>query len=80
MINQKNNQHSPINPAHYKDDIECVDALRAVLTEEEFLGYCRGSAIAYLWRIGRKDAPRQEAQKAMWYVSWLAGVDPRENS
>lgn len=69
-----------INPEHYKGDIECIDALRSVLSEEEFRGYCRGSALAYLWRLGKKDAIEQEASKALWYVSWLAGHDPRNGS
>lgn len=65
------------NPEHYKGEIECIDALRQVMSEEEFRGYCRGSALAYLWRMGRKDEVQQEAKKAAWYVSWLAGKDPR---
>lgn len=69
-----------INPGHYKSgDIECIDAIRSALTPEEFRGYCKGSALAYLWRLGRKDAPEQEAKKAAWYVSWLAGLDPRKS-
>jgi len=68
----------PINPRHYQGDIECIDALAAALTEEEFRGYLRGTAMAYLWRLGRKDSAEQDARKALWYVSWLAGKDPRE--
>ena len=68
----------PVNPSHYqRGDVECIDALRAALTPEEFRGYCKGSAMAYLWRLGQKDAPEQEAKKAAWYISWLAGKDPR---
>lgn len=68
----------PVNPDHYKSgSIECIDALRSALTPEEFRGYCKGSAMAYLWRLGQKDAPEQEARKASWYVAWLAGQDPR---
>lgn len=71
----------PVNPDHYKRNpevpIECIDALRACLSPEEFRGYCKGSAMAYLWRLGQKDAPEQEARKASWYLSWLAGRDPR---
>lgn len=68
----------PVNPSHYQQgEIECIDALRAALTPEEFRGYCKGSAMAYLWRLGRKDAPEQEAKKALWYINWLAGKDPR---
>ncbi len=68
----------PVNPSHYQQgEIECIDALRAALTPEEFRGYCKGSAMAYLWRLGHKDAPEQEAKKALWYINWLAGKDPR---
>ena len=68
----------PVNPNHYKSgSVECIDALRACLSPEEFRGYCKGSAMAYLWRLGQKDAPEQEARKANWYISWLAGQDPR---
>jgi hypothetical protein len=70
--------NDPVNPSHYKSgEIECIDALRAALTPEEFRGYCKGSAMAYLWRLGQKDAPEQEAKKALWYINWLAGKDPR---
>ena len=65
------------NPPHYRGEVECIDALRAVMSEEEFRGYCRGSALAYLWRMGKKDKVEQEASKALWYISWLAGKDPR---
>ena len=68
----------PINPPHYRGEIEAIDALRAAMTEEEFRGFCRGTAMAYLWRLGRKDPAEQDARKALWYVSWLAGKDPRE--
>jgi hypothetical protein len=69
-----------VNPSHYRrGDVECIDALRACLTEEEFRGYCKGSAMAYLWRDGEKDDPKQEAGKASWYVQWLRGLDPRES-
>ena len=68
----------PVNPSHYQQgEIECIDALKAALTPDEFRGYCKGSAMAYLWRLGQKDAPEQEARKAGWYISWLAGRDPR---
>ena len=66
-----------INPEHYQGDIECIDALQAALTPEELQGYVKGSAMAYLWRCGKKDAPEQEARKAIWYITWLTGKDPR---
>ena len=68
---------SPINPAHYRDEIECIDAIRAQLTDDEWRGYLRGQVAKYNWRMGRKDAAEQEAKKLLWYASWLAGIDPR---
>ena len=67
-----------INPPHYqRSEVECIDALRACMTPEEFRGYCKGSAMAYLWRLGQKDHAVQEAKKAGWYIAWLSGTDPR---
>ena len=67
-----------VYPPHYqRGDVECIDALKACMTPEEFRGYCKGTAMAYLWRLGQKDYVVQEARKAAWYVAWLAGSDPR---
>ena len=34
------------NPDHYNQgDIECIDAIRAMLTDEEFIGYLRGNSL-----------------------------------
>ena len=66
-------------PAHYAStDIECIDAIRAQLTEDEWRGFLRGQVAKYNWRMGRKDATEQEAGKLLWYATWLAGSDPRE--
>ena len=68
----------PINPNHYKKgEIEAIDAIKSALTEDEWRGFLKGTAIAYLWRLGHKDAVEQDARKTLWYVSWLAGKDPR---
>jgi len=84
MPNEKPNKREipmsdPINPNHYKKgEIEAIDAIRSALTEDEWRGFLKGTAIAYLWRLGHKDAVEQDASKTLWYVSWLAGKDPRE--
>lgn len=66
------------SPSHYKKGgIECIDAIRSALTEDEFRGFCKGTALAYIWRLGHKDAAEIDAAKTEWYVSWLKGVDPR---
>ncbi len=51
---------------HYRT--MCVqpwDALEAWLTHEEFRGYLRGTAIAYLARAGRKGDAREDVAKAV---------------
>jgi len=68
-----------INPNHYRDDIECIDAMRAQMTDDEWRGYLRGQVIKYCWRMGRKDAAQQDAKKLLWYATFLAGDDPRED-
>ena len=76
---RKEPQVDPVNPSHYKKgDIECIDAIKSALTPDEWRGFLKGTAIAYLWRLGHKDAVEQDARKTLWYVSWLANQDPRE--
>lgn len=69
----KNEVH---NPQHYKLDglnIEVVDVIRAVLTDEEFKGWCKGNALKYLMRAGKKDKSKekQDFAKAGVFISWL---------
>lgn len=62
------------SPKHYKLpglNIESVDVLRSVLTPEEFKGFCRGNALKYLIRAGRKDSELQDIKKAGVYIEWL---------
>lgn len=64
------------NPEHYKLDglnIEVVDVIRAVLTDEEFKGWCKGNALKYLMRAGKKDKSKekQDFAKAGVFISWL---------
>lgn len=61
-----------INPDHYKQGgIECIDAMKASMTEEQFQGYLKGQVIKYLWRLGLKDSAVQDARKAQWYLDRL---------
>ena len=56
-------------PPHYRQgDIECIDAIRAALTEEEFRGYLKGNALKYVWRERHKGGD-QDLRKAEWYLS-----------
>lgn len=56
-------------PSHYtQGSIECIDAIRAALTPEEFRGYCKGNAIKYVWRERTKES-NKSLKKAMWYAA-----------
>jgi hypothetical protein len=62
-----------INPDHYKrGSIECIEAIEAALTPEEFRGYCKGNVIKYVWRERMKGGGESLA-KAMWYLRRLVG-------
>lgn len=63
----------PVNhPPHYATGgVECIDALRAALTPEEFCGFLKGNVIKYLWRERRKGRPQEDRRKAEWYLARL---------
>jgi|TARA_R100000306_G_scaffold61432_1_gene64007 hypothetical protein len=63
------------NPLHYnKHGIECIKAIQASMSDEEFQGYLKGNAIKYLWRYKYKNEPKQDLQKAQWYLNTLTDV------
>ena len=61
-----------INPDHYKKgDIECIEAIKASMSRQEFLGYLKGNAIKYLWRYRNKKNAVEDLQKCIWYTERL---------
>ncbi len=57
------------HPKHYTNgSIECIDAIEAALTPEEFRGYCKGNAMKYIWRESLK-GKTEDFKKAKWYVN-----------
>jgi len=66
------------SPSHYNSGgIECIDAMRAMLGEEGFVAYCKGSAFKYTWRSGLKFDEEEDLKKAVWYNRMASGDDPR---
>lgn len=62
-------------PPHYTDGgIEAIDYLRAKLTPEEFRGFCKGNALKYLSRAGKKGDATEDYAKSAWYLARLTGV------
>jgi transcriptional regulator of acetoin/glycerol metabolism len=65
------------SPPHYNfGAIECIEAIKAALTEEEFRGYCKGNNIKYTWRERHKGG-NTSLQKAVWYLNQLVGAKVR---
>jgi len=59
------------HPSHYTSgDIECIDAIEAALTPDEFRGYCKGNIIKYSWRERHKQQATA-LRKARWYLNRL---------
>lgn len=63
----------PVNsPSHYASgDIECIDAIKASMTREAFLGYLKGNIQKYTWRYEKKINPLEDIKKARWYMNKL---------
>lgn len=61
------------HPKHYGGDTvyETIKVLEAWLTPEQFIGFCRGNAIKYLSRAGKKtDAASDDLKKAEFYSAY----------
>ena len=58
------------HPPHYNSEsgLECIDAIRAMLGEDAFFAYCRGTAMKYIWRTGHKWDADEDIKKAIWYL------------
>lgn len=63
------------HPPHYtQGGIECIDAIQAALTKDEFRGYCKGNALKYVWRERSKGGD-QDLRKAEWYLKRLSEAE-----
>ena len=59
------------HPSHYTDgNIDCIDYIQDKLTNDEFQGYCKGNALKYISRAGKKnpDKYNEDLKKAIWYL------------
>jgi hypothetical protein len=68
------------HPPHYTDGggIECIEAIEAALTNEEFRGYCKGNCMKYIWREKHKGGT-ESLKKAQWYLDRLIQLDEAQN-
>lgn len=59
------------HPNHYtQNGIECIAAIRASMTADGFMDYCKGNVLKYLWRWRDKGGV-EDLHKARVYLDWL---------
>jgi hypothetical protein len=62
------------NPRHYtQGNIECIEAIEAQLSPEEFRGFLKGNICKYLWRE-RDKGGIESLEKAKWYLDRLIQI------
>lgn len=59
-------------PSHYKwfPGVEVINVIRSTLSEEEFIGYCKGNSLKYRLRAGKKGDGSEDLAKARVYEGW----------
>lgn len=67
------------SPHYNAGSIECIDALKEWLTEEQYRGFLKGNVIKYLCREGHKDSREQDCEKAKYYLDKLVQTFGEEN-
>lgn len=75
--------HDPVNsPSHYADTdggIECIEAIEASMSMEEFKGFLKGNVQKYIWRYSQKNGA-EDLKKAKWYLERLISVRETEEA
>lgn len=75
--------HDPVNcPSHYTNTdggIECIEAIEASMTQEEFKGFLKGNVQKYVWRYAQKNGA-QDLKKAKWYLERLISICEMEEA
>jgi hypothetical protein len=75
--------HDPVNsPKHYADTcggIECIEAIEASMSMEEFKGFLKGNVQKYVWRYAQKNGV-EDLKKAKWYLERLITVVAMEEA
>lgn len=60
------------HPTHYnKGTMECLDVIKACLSNSEFKGFLKGNVLKYMYRKGDKGDALEDLNKACWYAKKL---------
>jgi hypothetical protein len=64
-------EHIVNSPSHYTNGaIECIDAMKSMLSIEEYVGFLRGNVFKYQWRYKNKNGV-EDLRKSQWYMNKL---------
>lgn len=65
------------SPYHYnRKGIECLAAIEASMSDEEFQGYLKGNVFKYVWRYKYKGRAKEDLKKAQFYLNKLISITP----
>jgi hypothetical protein len=64
-------------PDHYTGAVECIDAMAAAYGPDRVRTFCQLNAFKYIWRMHTKDSPEENTRKAIWFLRYSLGDDPR---
>lgn len=63
------------HPAHYTTHPSGVECIQIA----EYMNFCLGNAMKYIWRAGLKGDAIQDLEKAKWYLEReIARLKPKE--
>ena len=69
------------HPPHYtQGGIECLEAIKASMPYDQFIGYLKGSQLKYVWRYEHKGGI-EDLKKATFYLNrliWEIDLKTRE--
>ena len=73
-------KNDPVNrPSHYTaGGIECIDAIAASMTPDEYAGFLKGQVLKYVWRYRLKGKPAEDLKKARFYLDRLIQITEKE--
>lgn len=60
------------SPNHYRQGgIECIEAIKASMSQHGFRDYLKGNVMKYIWRYEHKGKAVEDIKKAIWYLNRL---------
>ena len=69
-LNMKNDNVN--SPNHYRQGgIECIEAIKASMSQKGFKDYLKGNVMKYIWRYENKGKAVEDIEKAIWYLNRL---------